>query len=153
MSRITEFLATGFYSGYLKPAPGTWGSWLALCLYITLVSYVPIDASFIALAGGVVLTVIGIPVSGSFATKMKEQDPSYIVIDEFAGLFITFCAVPFSLPLVIIGFLLFRFFDIVKPYPINYLQELPGGWGIMFDDVAAGIYSAFLLSLIHKFVL
>ncbi len=152
MDRLVEFLATGFYSGYLKPGPGTWGSWLALCIYTSLANFLPLEAAHTALILGLLFTAIGIPVATRFEQITQEHDPGYIVIDEFAGLCLTFCAVPFSLTLALTGFLLFRLFDILKPYPLKYLQDLPAGWGVMLDDVGAGLYAAFLLSLLHRFV-
>ena len=81
------------------------------------------------------------------AGNNKIHDPGIIIIDEIAGMLFALIALPKTLPLVIAAFFLFRFFDIVKPFPIKKIEKLPTGWGIMFDDVAAGIFSNIVLQL------
>lgn len=146
MKFIREFFATGFYTGYLKPMPGTIGSWAALCVYLILTSVSPISAENTALFLSMFFFFVGLLVCDKEAKRLGKKDPPSIVIDEFAGLFFTFVASPFSYLNAIVGFFLFRLFDILKPYPIRTLQNLPGAWGIMLDDLAAALYAALLLS-------
>ena len=145
MDRLIVAVATGMYSGLLPRAPGTWGSLLALlpwyfCRNLSLPAYL-----IVLLA----LLVIGFFSAGSAEKILDQPDPGCIVIDEILGLFITLTMAP-NHPLAwITGFLLFRFFDIVKPFPVNWLDShLHGGIGIMMDDVMAGIYALVCLQVL-----
>ncbi|MCS6983517.1 MAG: phosphatidylglycerophosphatase A [Leptospiraceae bacterium] len=148
MKKITEFLATGFYTGYIRPGPGSWGSWTALCLYVILARVLPFPAENIALVLAILSFFIGLVVAQEAAETLREKDPQCVVIDEFCGTFLTFVAVPFSYTGAILGFILFRFFDIAKPYPIQLLQSWKGSLGILMDDVSAGLYAALSLSFL-----
>ena len=86
--------------------------------------------------------------SGSEIEREKGKDPQIVVIDEVVGQWIALLLVPQTMIWFAVSFLLFRFFDILKPWPINQLQSLPGGWGIMIDDVLAGIYANIIIQLI-----
>ena len=139
------FIATGFYSGYLPKAPGTWGSLVGLLLFFLLHG----------LALPVYLAVVlGVFVVGTFAAGEAEKivdnsDPGLVVIDEIVGMLITMAAVPATPLFMTLGFVLFRVFDIVKPFPVNFFdQRFPGGLGIMLDDVVAGLYSLVILHLV-----
>ncbi len=80
---------------------------------------------------------------------LKAKDPGCIVIDEIAGIGVTFLAIPFNIYWAILGFIVFRFFDILKPFPVNYLEKrFTGGLGVVIDDVAAGIMSNIVLQMI-----
>ena len=138
-------ISTGFYSGYLPKAPGTWGSLVGLLFFLLLHS----------LSVPVYLTVVaGLFVVGSFAAGEAEKildkrDPGAVVIDEIVGMLIAMIAVPLTPLNMALGFILFRIFDIVKPFPVNFFdQRFHGGLGIMLDDVVAGIYSLIILQLI-----
>ena len=139
------FIATGFYSGYLPKAPGTWGSLVGLLLFFLLHG----------LALPVYLAVVlGVFVVGTFAAGEAEKivdnsDPGLVVIDEIVGMLITMAAVPATPLFMTLGFVLFRVFDIVKPFPVNFFdQRFHGGLGIMLDDVVAGLYSLVILHLV-----
>jgi len=91
--------------------------------------------------------VLGVAASSAYSAELKKSDPGRVVIDEAAGQFLVFIAVSPDWTFMVFGFLLFRFFDIVKPFPIRRLEALPAGWGIMADDVAAALMAKALLHL------
>jgi len=128
--------------GLLKPAPGTWGSALALP-FIWLANIHP------AVYLGTFLFVLW---AGWFAVSKlnlsREKDPSFVVVDEFCGMFVTFAFIPFNFTTALVGFALFRLFDIWKPPPIRQLEKLPGYAGIMMDDIGAGVLAWIILFLI-----
>jgi len=129
--------------GYLPRAPGTWASGAAAVVWWFAWS----DSGWIPkLAAILIAMIIGVA-SSNIAEKELGHDAHSIVIDEVAGQWIALFAASDSLFLVIAGFFLFRVFDILKPYPIMASQKAPGGWGIVVDDVIAGIYTMFLLIL------
>ncbi len=125
--------------------PGTAGT-LAGCAAWALTTQLPAPTLWQALALLVVVP-LGVVVSTRTEHLLQRTDPHEIVIDEFIAAFITFFALPCTIPVLLIGVAANRFFDIIKPYPINHLQRLPGGWGIMADDMAAGLASAAVLRL------
>lgn len=131
-----HFLALGFGSGLIPFMPGTFGSLAALPLLIPFL-YLP---PFTLLIAAVLASVIGIYLCGKTADDMQVHDHGSIVWDEVAGILLTFLWVPLSLWTVVAGFLLFRFFDIVKPWPIGPVDKyVSGGLGIMLDDIIAGL--------------
>ncbi len=140
MDTLFLAIATGLYSGRLPKAPGTWGSLFALlpCFLLrglTLTSYLAVTA---------IIFIIGTVAAGAAEKIMDRPDPGSVVIDEIAGIFITFIAIPApDSPLCwLLGFALFRLFDIAKPFPVNWFdQRFHGGLGIMLDDIMAGIYA------------
>jgi phosphatidylglycerophosphatase A len=130
------FLAFGFGSGLAPKAPGTFGTLAALPLW-WLASGLPLPA-YLALT--LLMFIGGVWLCGRCEQILGVEDHSGIVWDEFVGLFITLTAVPLSWKAVIAGFLLFRLFDVVKPWPISWLDKrLHGGFGIMLDDALAGL--------------
>ncbi len=137
-----QFLALGYGSGLFKPAPGTWGTLAAVPLWwllaqTTLPVYVLIC---------VISFVIAIYLCGKTAERLGVHDHSAIVWDEFVGLWVTMIAVPVTWPNLLLGFVLFRIFDIVKPWPIRELdRKVHGGFGIMIDDIVAGIMACLSL--------
>ena len=135
------WVATGFGAGYVPRAPGTVGSLLALALWwpAGLCGLGPY-AALVAIAIG-----IGVPITGRAARTLGRRDPSMVVWDEIAGMGVALCAVPHRVLWFAAAFGLFRLFDIVKPFPIARLEALPGGYGIMADDVLAGVYAALLV--------
>jgi len=142
------FLATGFYVGYIPFAPGTFGTLVGLpfCLLFALIST---KAAF-------VLTFIFIGIAIGIAHQaekyLQKKDPGPIVIDEMAGILVTFWAIPFNAETAVMGFYIFRILDIAKPAPIRYLEKhLPGGAGIVLDDVLAGIFANLILRSILIF--
>lgn len=136
LSDPVHLLATGFGSGLAPVAPGTFGTVAAIPFYLTFTL-----TPFYVFALFTLLTcIVGPYICGKAAADIGVHDHKAIVWDEFAGMFITLCFVPFSWTAVALGFVLFRFFDIVKPWPISYLDKhVHGGLGIMIDDIAAGV--------------
>lgn len=142
MKFLARLLATTLGTGYAPVAPGTAGALFILVLYFFATPVSPVI--FLA----VILALFFV---GTWAATETEKDyghdASQINIDEVVGMLITLFLVEKSLTSMIIGFALFRFFDIVKPFPVNKMQDLPRGWGVMMDDVIAGIFSNILLHL------
>jgi phosphatidylglycerophosphatase A len=152
---LAALLATGFGAGLSPVAPGTAGSLLGLAAAWSLASHASILGSPVGLLmSGLAVGLVGVAVSGPVGRALESEDPGCIVIDEIAGQFIA-CA---GAALVrgapvwawVASFALFRFFDVVKPLGIRKLQELPGGWGVVADDVLAGLYAAALLALASR---
>jgi len=137
-------IATGLGAGYLPKAPGTWGSLLALPLHFFLRQLAPQHYA-LSLAA---IFFIGVIAAGQAEKILDRKDPGVVVIDEVIGMLITLIAAPDNPLIWLLGFLLFRFFDIVKPYPIRLIdQRINGGMGIVLDDVLAGIYSLIALQV------
>lgn len=137
-----HFLAFGFGSGLAPFAPGTFGTLAAIPVFLLLSSF--------SLVAYVVITLLlffaGVWLCGQSAEKLGVHDHGGIVWDEIVGLLITLIAVPVSWKWVLAGFALFRFFDVVKPWPIRWLdRQVTGGLGIMLDDVLAGVYAWIVL--------
>ena len=146
----TLFFAFGMGSGLSKIAPGTVGTVFAIPFYFLLLQFGWIGYAIITL----VATVLGVWLCGKASDILNVHDHSGIVWDEFVGLWITLFLVPFSWQALVIGFVLFRFFDMLKPWPISLADKhVHGGFGIMLDDVIAGIVSCILLHLIVANVL
>jgi phosphatidylglycerophosphatase A len=142
MSNPILFLAFGFGSGLAKKMPGTMGTVAAIPVYLLLVQVNNGLYGVLTL----LLTVVGIWICESAANKLGEHDFGGIVWDEIAGFLITMSLVSFSWIAVIEGFILFRIFDIFKPWPIKWVdQKVAGGFGIMLDDVLAGVAAAIIL--------
>lgn len=138
--------------GRLRPGPGTWGSAAAVLMWWLLTRWVPATwqpATVICLALAAVLA--GIPAATRVARASGLKDPQFVVIDEVAGQLIAFIAVPLSWKSLLLGFILFRGFDMVKPPPIRSLEHLPEGTGIVIDDVGAGLYALAVMQLLLHF--
>ena len=147
--KLIMIIATGFYSGYLPKAPGTWGSAVGLAIYYLLHGFA-LPVYLLAVA---IVIVVGIFAAGSAEKILDQKDPGPIVIDEIAGMLITLIAAPPYIWAWILGFFIFRFFDIIKPFPVRWIdQNINGGVGIMMDDVAAGIYSFLVLQTVVFFI-
>ncbi len=138
------FIATGSFIGNLSVAPGTFGSVLGLpfCFILAKIELT------VALVFTITFIFFAIMIAQKAEKILVEKDPGRIVIDEIAGLMVALIGLPFNIISVTAGFIIFRAFDIFKPYPIRYLEErLPGGVAIVMDDVAAGIYSNIVLRI------
>lgn len=136
-------LATWFGAGYLPKAPGTWGSAAALPLAWLLFSYG--GASALAI-GTLLLFGIGVWAAADFIAQSGQKDPSAVVIDEVAGQCLVLLAAPNDPFAYAAGFLLFRLFDVWKPWPVSWAdQKISGGLGVMLDDILAGLYGFLLL--------
>jgi len=142
---IVMYLATGGKSGYSPVVPGTAGS-LAALVPCGLLSLLPLPASALFLIAFIVLSIWTAELAEGIVGK---KDPGCIVIDEFAGMMITLLGMPFTWKSALGGFFIFRVMDILKPFPIRYLERtIPGGAGIVLDDVAAGIAAHLVLRLL-----
>ena len=138
---IWRFIATFFYLGKLPFAPGSWGSLGALLLWLLL----PVTFS-VHLYALIILFILGVYSSSRMAKYLDDHDPSEVVIDEVVGMGISLFMLPHSLGLYLLAFILFRVFDILKPSFIYHIQNLSGGWGIMLDDVLAGLITFALVN-------
>ena len=137
-----HLLALGFGSGAAPKAPGTWGTLVAVLIYWPL-SQLSLDHYLLML---LVTSVMGIYICGQTAKDLGVPDHGSIVWDEFVGFWITMFAAPVGWVWVVAGFVLFRFFDIIKPWPISWIdKQITGGFGIMLDDVIAGVMAAAVL--------
>lgn len=144
-----HFVSLGFGSGLMPKAPGTFGTLVAIPLYI-LISSLNLELYLLVTF---LVTLIGIYLCTYTSKALGVHDHSGIVIDEIAGYFITMIAVPFDWVWIVVGFLLFRFFDILKPWPISWLDKnVHGGFGIMIDDVLAGFFALICLHSLIYFI-
>lgn len=143
------FFAFGFGSGLSPFAPGTFGTLAAIPLYLILVQLSwPMYAWLVLVA-----FIVGVKLCDVTGGRLGVHDYGGIVWDEFVGFWITMFLIPFTWQNIVIGFFVFRFFDIVKPYPIGWLdRKVSGGFGVMIDDVLAGVYSMLVMLLVVKFV-
>lgn len=159
------FVAAGFGSGWLRPGPGTWGSGLGLaCLWFATRCGYPRSGA----VWGIALAAAAIPICGRAARIRGEKDPGWMVLDEIVGVIFGIPAGWIlagylsghaigeaaglwsgSWPVLLPGFALFRILDIFKPWPVGAVQRLPGGWGIVADDVLAGVAAGCLLWFVH----
>ena len=147
MIRLIMATATGLFVGYLPFAPGTFGTALAIPLHMLFIKF---SLPFYALAIGCTI-LIGILTAGSAEKILDIKDPGVVVIDEIAGMLITLIGAPNNPYVWLIGFVLFRIFDILKPFPIGWVDKrIHGGIGIMLDDIIAGIYSLIVLQIIIR---
>lgn len=142
MNKLAVFIATTFGSGFSPIVPGTVGSlaatgalWLLPLPSTLIFSHIIISFFFIGVWAAAV------------CEKQWGHDPGRVNWDEVVGLMISVLALPKTWPIFVAAFVLFRFFDIVKPFPVNRAEKLPGGWGIMMDDVIAGIYANIVLQI------
>ena len=131
------FLATGCFVGNIAFVPGTFGSLLGLpiCLFLSRIKFL------YAIWAAVFFIFFAIWIAQRAADLLKLKDPGCIVIDEIAGIAVTLLGIPFNIMSVTAGFLLFRLFDILKPFPANAAENIPGAAGVMLDDIIAGLYS------------
>jgi phosphatidylglycerophosphatase A len=138
MRRLAIFLATAGYAGYFPFAPGTVGSAVGLLLFVVLRWFASPLAEVAAVAA---VSLAGVWAAREAETHWGRRDPGAIVIDEVAGMLLTLVAVPVSWAGALLGFLLFRGYDIVKPLGARQCERLPGGYGVMADDLVAGLYA------------
>jgi phosphatidylglycerophosphatase A len=149
VTRLAYVLATWFGCGLSPIAPGTAGSLAAIAIAY-LLPWPPLAFGIAA----VVITPIGIWAAGVTANQLRREDPGLVVIDEVAGQWLTLAgAGTINWKSLLIGFALFRLFDIWKPFPVNRLERLPGGLGIMADDLGAGLYGALVIFVVGRLLL
>ena len=145
-------VATFFGAGFGKPGPGTWGSVAAALLwgaFAWLAHPAPQTLLLVLLAGIALSLLLGVPASTIVARESGRKDPQFVVVDEVSGVWIALLFCPPDWVHGLIALVLFRLFDITKPFPARQLESLPGGWGIVFDDVAAGLYALGVASLLR----
>lgn len=148
-------IATFFGAGLGKPGPGTWGSVAAVLLwgaYGWLLHPAPQLLLIVLLAGIALSVALGVPAATIAARESGRHDPGFVVIDEVAGQWIALLGSPVDWRHALIALILFRLFDITKPFPARQLESLPAGWGIVFDDVAAGLYALGVASLLRIWI-
>jgi phosphatidylglycerophosphatase A len=141
MKRLGVLIATSGGAGYFPFAPGTVGSAVGVAIYLVTRHMTP--ASQIALV--VVISIVGVWASDVAARHFAREDPGYVVIDEVAGQLLTLLLLDVGVAGAALGFLIFRVLDIIKPWPARQFEDLPGGIGIMADDLMAGAYGWVLL--------
>jgi phosphatidylglycerophosphatase A len=145
-------VATLFGAGRLKPGPGTWASLATVLLWGLACSRIPVSSRVWAtLIAAAIVTLIGIPAATLVARSSGLKDPQFVVIDEVAGQLVTLIAVPLAWKSFLAGLILFRVFDIWKPFPIRRLERLPEGAGIVVDDLGAGVYALAVMHLLLHF--
>jgi phosphatidylglycerophosphatase A len=138
---LSTLVATGLGSGYAPIAPGTAGSAVGLLLFWPLHA----ASAAVQLAAVAVLFVVGVAAATRVARGVGLEDPGIVVVDEVLGMWTSLLLMPFTPATAAAGFVLFRILDVFKPYPARQLESLPGGWGIMADDLMAGVYANLLL--------
>jgi phosphatidylglycerophosphatase A len=136
----------------MRPGPGTWGSAATVLLWWGLTRYIhPSQQVAAAIGLAAIVTLVGIPAATRVAQAYDTVDPQFVVIDEVAGQLITLIAAPTTWKSLLLGFILFRGFDIVKPPPVRQLERLPNGSGIVFDDVGAGLLALAVMQIVLHF--
>ena len=148
LDRFLRAFVTGLGLGYLPLAPGTWASLATLLLVFGVHWLFPLHETIVLGSLVALLTFPAVVFSTRFSRSKGDPDPSKIVIDEILGQMLCLLFVPVSAVSVGAGFLLFRFFDIVKPFPVRSSEKLPGGMGIVCDDLIAGLYAGLCLKLL-----
>lgn len=141
---VEKFLGSGFYTGYIPFASGTFGSLAALLIYLIIPGF---EKPVILIPAIIIFTFYGIYVGSKFE-KVYGKDPAECTIDEVVGMWISLLFIPKLLLYAVVSFFVWRALDIIKPPPARQLEKLHGGLGIMMDDVAAGIYALLAVHLI-----
>ena len=147
--KISEWITTCFKVGYLPLAPGTWGSVFAILLWWAFLKNVNIYIFVILI---IFSFLIGIVASNIVIDQRGDADPSYIIIDELVGQWLALLFIPQEYFYIVISFISFRFFDIIKPWPISLIEKLPKGLGVMSDDFIAGLITLVLIQIIHIYL-
>lgn len=139
---IFKFLATGLDVGYIPGAPGTYGTLVAVVLYY-FVAHLPV---YLYILFAITFVFFSVWVTKGALPYFEGEDPEEIVIDEIAGYIVTMIGLPFSWIYIVLGFVFFRVFDVLKPFPIRWFdRNCEGALGVVLDDVAAGIFSCICL--------
>ena len=145
VDRFCELTASVFYIGYSPVAPGTIGSFAALFLYYFLKGN-----PYLMAAGIFSCFILGLLTAGRAECFIGGKDSGEIVIDEFTGMLVSLFLLPPTMGYVVSAFILFRFFDIIKPRPIKSIENFDGSLGIMLDDVVAGVYANVILQVVYR---
>lgn len=147
-SRASWLVATFFGVGFLRPGPGTYASAITVLCWWAVSHIIPQSWLLpIEILAAVAISLVGIHPATVVERESGKTDPGFVVIDEVAGQMISLIAVPIHWKYLLASFILFRGFDITKPFPLRRLERLPAGTGIMMDDVGAGIYALVLLQI------
>jgi len=144
VQKLVKLISTFFYIGYLPLAPGTYASLAGILIYFLIK-----DSLFCYASVTLGVTVAGFLISGAAEKTFSQKDARCIVIDEVSGMLLCFFLIPFHLVNLILGFALFRIFDITKPYPAKRIQNLNGSRGVMLDDIIAAIYTNIILHIFN----
>jgi len=144
MNIVNKTFGSGFFTGYIPFASGTFGSLAALAIY-----FIPgFEKPAVLIPAILLFSVYGIYL-GNIFEKAYGKDPAECTIDEVAGMWISLLFVPkTNLPAIIVAFFIWRIIDIVKPFPVKQAEQLPGGWGIMLDDILGGIYTCLIINFV-----
>jgi len=137
-------IGTFFFLGRVPFAPGTAGSVGGILLYYAIKNSIILYGCVLG-----IIFILGVWSARKICKQRHNPDPQEVVIDEVAGILVTFFLIPYHWVLVILGFILFRIFDIVKPWPIRHLEKIKHGYGVMLDDIVAGVFSNFLLQIVY----
>ena len=148
--KISEWIATCFKVGYLPLAPGTWGSIFAILLWWVFIKDLNLYVFGVII---VLFFIIGLVTSNIMIDELDDNDPSHIIIDELVGQWLALLFLPNGLINIAIAFILFRFFDIIKPWPISLIEKLPKGLGVMSDDLVAGFVTLVLIQVVNIYIL
>ena len=146
MKQLAFIFASFFGVGFFPVAPGTAATFAGIAFIYLLQGNMYLY--FILMAG---LLILSIPICSYLEKQIGRKDPGFIVIDEVVGIMVGLLGLPLTWPTAIIGFFLFRAFDMFKIYPINRFEALPGGWGIILDDVMAGLYTNIILHIAVRY--
>lgn len=147
-------LGTFFGTGYLRPGPGTWGSVAGLLIWLSVAYWAHLTRAHLAIGTAIAAAAMlatGIPASNIVAREAGTEDPQFVVLDEVAGQWIALIGATIRPWSWLLAFLLFRLFDILKPPPARQFDRMHGGFGIMMDDVAAGVYALILVWLAARY--
>ena len=145
---MTTFIGTFGFTGYLKPAPGSWGSLAAALVWWFIVpSHLAVQVVLVIL-----VVTIGIWAAGAIEQSSGKRDPSIVVIDEVAGMWLALLGARHVWWYFLAAYFVFRLLDVLKPGPIDKLQSLPGGWGVMLDDLAAGAVTFVIMIIVQLLV-
>ena len=150
MKNLYRFTANGLGTGFLPIPTGTGGAAAPALLAMPLMWAPPTAARLVLIVLAILFSFICAKAVDMFADEW-EEDPSHVVADEMVGMWLTLVGNPLTLGNFVIGFLLFRFFDIAKPLGVRRLESIPGGWGVVLDDVLAGVYANVVLQLINLY--
>ena len=144
MNRLAFAIATVFKAGYIPIAPGTIGSVVGLLVFW----FIKDSASFtVEILVVTILFFVGVWASTIVEQVLECEDPGVVIVDEVVGMLVSLMLLPPTTTVILLAFFLFRLFDIVKPYPARWCEQLARGWGIMMDDVVAGLYVNVLIHI------
>lgn len=149
-NRLNTLISSFFFLGNSPIAPGTAGTLGAIPLYYLMVTYLGSIQYLVCL---LLITVLAVRVSSNAEKIYKREDPGEVVIDEVVGFLVTMAFIAPTVLNVVLGFFLFRALDILKPYPCRSLEKLHGGFGIVMDDVAAGVWANVLLLVVNNLII